>query len=58
MGFTSISISAEPYKVTVLVSLARSILYFLTISIVSLSFIAIFGSREGWMAPNIVFRAS
>ena len=57
LGFKNISISSEPYKITGLVSLARSVFYFLTIFLVAVAFIAIYGSREGWMAPNLVFKA-
>ncbi len=57
MGFNKISIHSEPYKITGLVSLARSVPYYLTLLFVAGAFVAIYGSREGWMAPNLVFKA-
>ncbi len=57
IGFDDISIRSEPYKITGIVSLARIVPYYLTILLVSAAFIAIYGSREGWMTPNLVFRA-
>lgn len=57
LGFRNISICSEPYKVTGLVSLVRSVFYFSIIFIVAAAFVAIYGTREGWMAPNLVFKA-
>lgn len=57
MGFKNIDINSEPYKITGLVSLVRSIPYYLILLLVTLSFVAVYGSYEGFMTPNIVFRA-
>jgi len=57
MGFKNVSIRSEPYKITGLVSLARSVPYYLTLFVVAAAFVAIYGTREGWMSPNLVFKA-
>jgi len=57
LGFTNIAIHAEPYKVTGITSLIRSIPYLLILYAVSISYAIIFGTREGWLTPNLVFFA-
>lgn len=57
MGFRNIDIHSEPYKITGLVSLVRSIPYYIILLMVTLSFVAVYGSYEGFMTPNIVFHA-
>ena len=55
LGFIDIIILNEPYKVTGLVSFIRYIPYLLTVFIVSISFLFIFGVWEGFLTPNLVF---
>ena len=47
----------EDYKITGITSLFRYLPYLLTILLVSLIFLIIFGSWEGFLTPNIVFKA-
>ena len=57
LGFSNIDICKEPYQITGLVSLVRLIPYHIILVILSLSFLFIYGSWEGFMTPNIVFKA-
>ena len=57
LDFTNIHIKNEDYKITGITSLFRYPPYLLTILLVSLIFLIIFGSWEGFLTPNIVFKA-
>ena len=57
LGFIDITISNEPYKITGFTSLIRYFPYFLFICITSIIFLIIFGHWEGFLTPNIVFKA-
>lgn len=57
LGFMSIYISSEPYKVTGVRSFLRFFPYFISIFFVSLLFIFVYGQWEGFLSPNIVFRS-
>ena len=58
IGFASCDIRSEPYRVTGIVSALRMIPYYTILAILAVSFIIIYGSFEGMMAPNLVFKAS
>tara|TARA_B100000886_G_scaffold340222_1_gene308495 strand:- start:1390 stop:2040 length:651 start_codon:yes stop_codon:yes gene_type:complete len=57
LDFTKIHITHEDYKITGITSLFRYPLYLLNILSVSLIFLIIFGCWEGFLTPNIVFKA-
>ena len=54
---TKIKIVRENYSITGLVSLLRYPFYILSILSVSLVFLFIFGSWEGMLTPNIIFKS-
>ena len=55
IGFQTISISHEPFRITGITSFLRSIPYHILISLYSITYLFIYGSWEGYMTPNIVF---
>jgi len=57
LDFENITIAKEKYKITGIVSLMRFLPYFLTIFLVSLSFLLVFGTWEGMLTPNITFKS-
>lgn len=57
MGFENINIRHESYKITGIVSLIRYPLYFLTILNFSIMNLFVYGSWEGFLTPNIVFKS-
>jgi hypothetical protein len=58
IGFTSVDIRSEPYRVTGIVSALRMIPYHIVLGLLAISFVIVYGSFEGLMAPNLVFKAS
>ncbi len=57
LGFKSILIKGENYKITGITSLFRFIPYLVTIFFLSLMFLVVFGRWEGFLTPNIVFQS-
>ena len=57
LDFNKIKIVRENYSITGLVSLLRYPFYILSILSVSLVFLFIFGSWEGMLTPNIIFKS-
>ena len=55
LGFKTILIRSENYKITGITSLLRFIPYLFSIFFVSLMFLFVFGSWEGFLTPNIIF---
>tara|TARA_A100001011_G_scaffold341326_1_gene374096 strand:+ start:213 stop:860 length:648 start_codon:yes stop_codon:yes gene_type:complete len=57
LDFNNVFISNEEYQVTGIISLFRYPPYLFTVLLVSLTFLIIFGCWEGFLTPNIVFKA-
>ena len=57
IGFKNIQIKNENYKITGITSLIRYPLYLLTILNCSLKLFFVYGSWEGFLTPNIVFKS-
>ena len=57
MGFKTISITNEKYKITGIISLLRFLPYFITIYSISIKFAIVYGTWEGFLTPNITFYA-
>ena len=57
LDFKKTKIVRENYSITGLVSLIRYPLYILSILSVSLVFLFVFGSWEGMLTPNIIFKS-
>lgn len=57
LNFSNFSITNEEYEITGITSFLRYPLYLFTVLLVSLMFLIIFGSWEGFLTPNIVFKA-
>ena len=58
LDFYEIIIKGEEYQITGITSMLRYLPYQLLIGLVSISFLVVFGSWEGILAPNIVFKSS
>ena len=57
LNFSKVYITNEEYEITGITSLLRYPLYLFTVLLVSLMFLIIFGCWEGFLTPNIVFKA-
>ena len=57
LDFSNVFITNEGYQVTGITSLLRYPPYLFTVLVVSLMFLIIFGCWEGFLTPNIVFKA-
>jgi len=57
LDFSNVFITNEGYQVTGITSLFRYPPYLFTVLLVSLTFLIIFGCWEGFLTPNIVFKA-
>tara|TARA_A100001011_G_scaffold281183_1_gene291187 strand:+ start:1349 stop:1996 length:648 start_codon:yes stop_codon:yes gene_type:complete len=57
LDFSNVFITNEGYQVTGITSLFRYPPYLFTVLVISITFLIIFGSWEGFLTPNIVFKA-
>ena len=57
LDFKNIFITNEEYQITGITSLFRYLPYLFTVLVVSITFSIIFGCWEGFLTPNIVFKA-